>query len=194
MHSSDTRVENWSPVGRLALAALLIGLCVAGRLVDHPPNFTPLAAAAMVGGYLLGRGWLVFAVPAAAMFLSDLVIGGYEPGIMAVVYLSMLVPAALARFIPGRLVPLRILGIATLSSVTFFLTSNFAVWKFAGYYEPTWAGLVHCYTAAVPFFRYMWMGDVFWSAALFGCVWLAYAAPHRIPLRAFRSLAKRGQI
>ena len=47
--------------------------------------------------------------------------------------------------------------------------SNFAVWAFQSDYEKSWAGLVHCYSVAVPFFRWMLAGDIFYLAVIFGC-------------------------
>ncbi len=55
----------------------------------------------------------------------------------------------------------------------FWLVSNFAVWAFQSDYEKSWAGLVHCYWMAVPFFRWMVAGDVFYLAVLFSCAALA---------------------
>jgi hypothetical protein len=57
----------------------------------------------------------------------------------------------------------------------FFLTSNFAVWAFQSDYENSLAGLARCYLAAVPFYRWMLAGDVFYIAVLFGCWALAGA-------------------
>ena len=42
---------------------------------------------------------------------------------------------------------------AILSSVIFFVITNFTVWLFSGYYPKTYEGLVLCYTMAIPFFR-----------------------------------------
>ena len=68
----------------------------------------------------------------------------------------------------------------------FFLVSNFAVWAFQSDYAKTWAGLVQCYWAAIPFYRWMLSGDVFYLALLFGCAALAgvrTAAPRAVEAR-----------
>jgi hypothetical protein len=55
------------------------------------------------------------------------------------------------------------------------LVSNFAVWAFQSDYEKTLAGLAKCYWAAVPFYRWMLAGDVFYLAILLGCLAIARA-------------------
>ena len=58
----------------------------------------------------------------------------------------------------------------------FFVTSNFAVWMFSGIYARDIAGLVKCYIAALPFFQNTLMGDLFWTAVLFGGLWVVRLA------------------
>jgi hypothetical protein len=55
-------------------------------------------------------------------------------------------------------------------SLVFFIVTNFAVWITASEagYSRDLAGLAECYTLAIPFYRNMLAGDLFWSAALFG--------------------------
>jgi hypothetical protein len=61
----------------------------------------------------------------------------------------------------------RVSGAVLASSLVFFALSNFGMWA-SGYYPRTWAGLVACYTAALPFFRNTLASDVLYSAVLFG--------------------------
>ena len=53
---------------------------------------------------------------------------------MAVVYLSLAFPLVLRRYLRSRLSTMRVASSALLSSVVFFVTTNFAVWAFAGMY------------------------------------------------------------
>jgi hypothetical protein len=62
-------------------------------------------------------------------------------------------------------------------SLIFFVSTNFAVWAFSGMYPPTWQGLTQCYVAALPFLDKTVLGDLFWTAVLFGGVWLAQRVP-----------------
>jgi len=61
-----------------------------------------------------------------------------------------------------------LLSLCLASSVSFFLTTNFAVWAFDGIYSHDLAGLTACYVAALPFFKNTIIGDLFWTCALFG--------------------------
>jgi len=59
------------------------------------------------------------------------------------------------------------------SAVIFFVVSNFGVWLQGHMYPLTWAGLVHCYELALPFFRNTFYGDFLYSWVLFGVYALA---------------------
>ena len=62
----------------------------------------------------------------------------------------------------------RVVGAAVTSSVSFFLVSNFAVWAAWQMYPKTFAGLMACYAAGIPFFRGTATSDLFFSLAMFG--------------------------
>jgi hypothetical protein len=53
-------------------------------------------------------------------------------------------------------------------SVVFFIVSNFGVWLTGTMYPMTFEGLLACFSAAVPFFRNMLFGDLFFAGVLFG--------------------------
>jgi hypothetical protein len=57
-----------------------------------------------------------------------------------------------------------------LSSILFFIVTNFGVWLTGGgwFYPKTWQGLMECYTLAIPFFRNTVAGDLVYTGALFG--------------------------
>ena len=48
------------------------------------------------------------------------------------------------------------------------MVTNYAVWQFSPWYEKSLAGLLESYTLALPFFRNTLLGDLFYSAVLFG--------------------------
>jgi hypothetical protein len=62
-------------------------------------------------------------------------------------------------------------------SLIFFAVTNFAVWAFNGMYPMNFQGLTQCYIAALPFLDKTVMGDLFWTAVLFGGAWLMQHAP-----------------
>jgi hypothetical protein len=61
-----------------------------------------------------------------------------------------------------------IFGTTIVSSVVFFLVTNFGVWTSDMFYEMNFNGLIQCYTMALPFFRNSLAGDLFYAAAMFG--------------------------
>ena len=150
------------------LVALLAAIVVAAalRLVPHPPNFTPIGAMALFSGAYLGRKALAFAAPLGALLLSDLVLGFYHG--QATVYFSVALIVMLGMVALSRVSPLRVAGAAILSSILFFVITNFGMWLFSGFYPRTMLGLEACYVAAIPFFQNTIAGDLFYATLLFG--------------------------
>ncbi len=151
---------------RFAVLSLLILAAAGARLLPHPPNFAPLAAMALFGGAHFADKRLAFAVPLAALLLSDAVLGFYDG--MFAVYGSFALIVCLGLAVRSRRTPVPIAGSALASSVLFFAVTNFAVWTAGALYPRTPAGLVACYTAAIPFFQNTLAGDAFFTAVLFG--------------------------
>ena len=154
------------------LVASLIALDVIARLLPHAPGFMPVAASALFAGSVLRIRALALVVPFAAMLLSDVVLGFDDWRMMAVIYISIALPALVA-FLPNRF---RATGmfvpIALVCSLTFFVTTNFAVWAFSGIYTHDLPGLIACYVLALPFLQNTVAGDLFWATALFGGAWI----------------------
>jgi hypothetical protein len=150
------------------LLALLSAILVATalRLLPHPPNFTPIGAMALFSGAYLGKRWLAFVAPLAAMLLSDAVLG-FHSG-MAFVYASVALIVLIGGIALTRKSVLRIGGAAVASSVLFFVVTNFGTWALSGMYPRTLSGLAACYVAAIPFFQNTLAGDLFYSGVLFG--------------------------
>jgi hypothetical protein len=87
---------------------------------------------------------------------------------MMTVYAALLLPVLMGRDLRRRFSMVRLGGYAVLPAVTFWLTTNFAVWLLHDMYPRTATGLLACYAAAVPFFRSMVTGDLFYLAVVFG--------------------------
>lgn len=158
-------------------AAILIA--VGSRVLPHPPNFTPIAALGLFAGTVSLRPWVAAIVVVAAMLISDAVIGFHS--LMPVVYgcllANLMIGSHLIRSREGFQFGVascgRIVAGSLIGSVLFFIVTNFAV--FLTSYPTTGAGLVACYTAALPFFQYTLTGDFFYSAVLFGAYALCNA-------------------
>jgi hypothetical protein len=158
----------------LVILAVLIALGVAGRLLPHPPNFTPMAAIALFAGFIFIKRYMAVVAVISTMLLCDyfafgsLSVSWFGSKSMFVVYLALLFPIVFKNFLQKKLGVLRVFGAALASSSVFFLATNFAVWAFSPMYEKTLEGLVLCYTMAIPFFQNTVAGDLIWSGAIFG--------------------------
>jgi hypothetical protein len=145
--------------GMILMAALT-------RLLPHYPNFTAVGAIALFGGAYFNDRKLAFIVPLTAMFLTDLIIGVHAT--MAAVYFSFILIVAIGMGIKNRKNLITVPAAALLSSILFFIITNFGMWLSGTMYQRTLAGLSECYIAAIPFFSYTVLGDLVYSAVLFG--------------------------
>jgi len=152
---------------KIIIAVLIILLAASSRLVKHPFNFTPIAAMALFAGCYLHKKWGLL-LPLAAMLVSDYFIGFYDWQVMLSVYLSVGLSFAIGWYLSRRLKWHNVAFASLASSITFFVITNFAVWAFFNWYPHTLAGLLNCFTLALPFFRNTLMGDMFYSVILFG--------------------------
>jgi Family of unknown function (DUF6580) len=172
-------VEGSSPLYRARLAVLL-GLMVAAacaRLVPHPPNVTPVAAMALLGGATFVDRRAALAVPLGAMLLSDIGLGllRYHPSLvftpmLLVIYGCFVVIVCLGFLLRGRRSPLRVAMVTLTASVLFFAVTNLGVWALGDLYPRTGAGLASCFVEAIPFFRNTLAGDAVSAFALFGAL------------------------
>ncbi|MFH1890116.1 MAG: DUF6580 family putative transport protein [Candidatus Kuenenbacteria bacterium] len=154
----------------IAIVFILFGLAL--RILDHPPNFTPIGAIAIFAGTYLSRKTSLI-IPILAMFLSDIFIGFYSPAVMAVVYGSFTLSVILGWWLKKNTKWTNILASSILVGVIFYLFTNFAVWVFTPWYPKTLGGLIYCYYLALPFFRNTLMGNLFYATSFFGLYELA---------------------
>jgi hypothetical protein len=165
-------------VGEFGLAALLVAIGVATRLAAAEWQawyVSSVIGPALFAGYYFSRTWLAAAVPLAVMALSDLSLPAYDNRyVMLVTYVAVLLPLLLRPVLRRSLwnVVFCVVG----SSLTFYLVTNLAHWyfvaRFPGELGPgnsLWA----CYVDGLPFYKFRLMGDLTWSAVLFGSYLLA---------------------
>ncbi len=152
---------------KIIVSLLLISLGAACRLLPHAWNFAPIAAVALFAGVYLGRGYAV-AVPVIAMAVSDIFIGFYELPLLLAVYGSYIIIGLLGSLISQHKSFETVLASTITGAVLFFGLTNWAVWQFSPWYEKSLAGLIQCYTLALPFFRNTFAGDLFYVAVFFG--------------------------
>jgi hypothetical protein len=163
---------------KVRIALVLVILAALTRLLPHPPNFTPIAAIGLFGAAYFERRWLALIVPFGALFLTDLflnnvIYSSYYTGftwvtswwIYAAFTLVMVVGWIMLR---TQVSPVRVVTASLTASALFFLVSNASTWAETPLYPKTFAGLMTCYAAGVPFVGNTILGDLFFSAALFG--------------------------
>jgi hypothetical protein len=148
------------------IAVALTILSTLGRLLPHPPNVTPVGSSSLFAGARL-NGWMAYLLPILVMAVTDPLVGGYTRS-TPIIYLCFVIAVWIGRRVRNTDSPLRIGGACLLSSLQFFLLTNFATFMFGTLYAKSLAGLATCYVAALPFFGYTMLGDLFFTAAIFG--------------------------
>ena len=156
------------------LSYLLVLLAIISHVVPHPwISFTA------VGGSLLyfgARRPLSQAVlPVALLAFSDYYLTthvyNYPFAVSSYLLTWVWYAAAIALgriLLHDRVSAGRVVTGVLLSSTSFFLASNFAVWATPGMYPHNLAGLVTCYVAALPFYRNDLISTVLVAGLAFG--------------------------
>jgi hypothetical protein len=146
----------------LALSLIMIGILL--RFTPHAANFTPVAAIALFGAAYLNRKQSVL-VPLALMMISDLFLGLHNTILFTWGSFALIVVLGFA--FNKKPTALRIGAMSLVSSLLFYLITNFGVWLM-GWYPHTLKGLVDCYVLALPFLRDFTVATVLYSAVFFG--------------------------
>ena len=146
----------------------LILFAALSRVIPHPPNFAPVGAMALfAGAFYTDKKW-AFIFPIIAMLISDMIIGFHS--LMLLIYFSFIVIVFVGFKLRENKRPLSLITAGLVSSILFFLISNFGVWIIGGgvIYPINFQGLIMCYIAAIPFFQNTLLGDLFYVGVLFG--------------------------
>lgn len=155
---------------KLINPTIFIALAVVLRLLPHVPNMAPIGAMALFGGTYLNKRYALI-VPLLAMFFSDIFLGFHAS--MPMVYGSFLITGFLGLWLKQHKTVGTIFSVSLLSSTIFFLLTNFNFWYVNALYPHTMQGMIDAYVAAIPFFRNTILGDLFYTAVLFGAYELA---------------------
>ena len=147
---------------------MILGAALSRLLTNelHLWNFTPIAAMALFGGAHFKDKKLAFIVPIIAMLITDAIIG-FHPG-MYDVYGTLILIVFIGFTLRNKVKPGPVIAASLLSSVIFFVITNFFVWLGSSYYSHDFTGLVACFAAGIPFFGNTIAGDLFYCGALFG--------------------------
>ena len=146
----------------------MILTAVLSKFLPHPTNFAPIGAIALFGGAHFQNRWLGFGVPFVALLIGDLSTGLHA--LIPFVYGCFALNVCLGWWSRRAVTVRRILGLSVFGSTIFFLVTNIGVWWLLGTFERTSAGLQQCYAAGLPLFLNTLLGDLFYTAVLFGGV------------------------
>ena len=156
----------------LAVAVRFLPFVRLLNVLPHAWHFTPLAASLLFFG---ARGskrqmWIPLVLLAATDVILTKFIYAYaftwDQLVTWAWYVAILWLGTGLRKKSG---PVRVIGAALASSVSFFLISNFAAWAaYTDMYPRSFKGVMMSYGAGLPFFRGTVESDLFFSIAFFG--------------------------
>ncbi|MGA2376408.1 MAG: DUF6580 family putative transport protein [Candidatus Sulfotelmatobacter sp.] len=156
----------------LAIAVRFLPFMGPLNVLPHAWHFTPLAASLLFFGARGSRRqmWIPLVLLAATDVVLTKFIYSYQLTWDQLVtwawYAAILWLGTNLREKSG---PVRVVGAALTSSISFFLISNFAAWAaYSDIYPRTFHGVMMSYAAGLPFFRGTVESDLFFSVAFFG--------------------------
>ncbi len=134
-------------------------------LIPHIWNFTAIGALAVFSGAQFSDKRMAFIIPIAAMAVSDIFIGN---GFSLAVYTGFVAMVGCGFLIRDKVNTTNIILASFISASVFFLITNFAFLYPASMYPRNISGILTSYAAGLPFFRNMLIGNLAFSAVLFG--------------------------
>lgn len=171
---------------------ILLGITIlvgTWRIVSHKSdysvlsNFTPIGAMALFGGAYFNKRWKAYIFPLLALFLSDVVMMKifYSDLSNGILYSGWYwtYGAFIFMVIIGQLIKKvsveSVLFSAISAAVAHWIITDFGVWLMGctdittgTLYTKDFAGLIKCYTLAIPYFKNMLLGNLIYGAILFG--------------------------
>lgn len=139
---------------------------VLSRLAPHAPNLTAVGALSLFVGAKYGVKKSII-VLFTTMLIADSIKGLHS--VMWATYGALIIGVLIGTYIANKKNVGWILGGTILSSMVFFIITNFAVWLAPNFmYAKTLSGLMECFAMAIPFFRNSLVGDLMYSGIFFG--------------------------
>ena len=141
----------------------IIILAIIARLIPHAPNFAPIGGLALFSGTNF-KNKIALLIPLLAMFISDIFLGFHKT--VSYVYVSFIIIVLIGGLMKNNKWQ-SLLKASLVSSVLFFLITNFGVWATGTMYQKNLSGLIQCYGFGLPFFRNTLISDLFYSFSFF---------------------------
>lgn len=138
-------------------------------------NISPVPAMCLLGGAYFSARWAGLGIGLIAYLCSDLLIAGIsgQPAFafyktLPFVYAGFVLHGVIGLSLRGKVSATRVGLTAVASEIAFFLLTNFGEWAIGDMnYDKSPAGLVACYTAALPFLSRSIYGTLIYSAIFF---------------------------
>ena len=146
----------------LAISLIIIGILL--RFIPHTANFTPVAAIAIFAGVYLNKKQALI-VPLLLMVISDIFLGMHN--VVAFTWGSFILVTLLGFWAKNHKTFLGIVSTSVVSSVLFYVITNFGVWVM-GWYPHTAKGLLDCYILGLPFLRTFSVSTLLYVVVFFG--------------------------
>ncbi|MDP2044351.1 MAG: hypothetical protein Q8K15_04200 [Candidatus Omnitrophota bacterium] len=146
----------------LAISLILIGILL--RFMPHTANFTPVAAIALFAGVYLNKKQALI-VPLLLMIVSDMFLGMHN--VIFFTWGSFALVTLLGFWARSHKTFFGIVSTSVVSSVLFYVITNFGVWLM-GWYPQTAKGLLDCYILGLPFLRTFSVATLVYTVVFFG--------------------------
>lgn len=166
---------------KIYIFSAIILLAAISRFFSPWPNVTPLGAMALLGGSYLANRWIGVVLPLLALWISNLFLNNlvyvgidhefiwFGQSFWMVSFAMVCISFFGSRFLQKRSVS-RVAGGALISSLIFYVITNFGVWAQGLMYPMNIGGLISSYVAGIPFFWNTLAGDLFFTGILYGVI------------------------
>lgn len=140
---------------------LVIVLATFSRLFITIPNFSTIGSLALFCGAIAGRKKFSVLIPFAALLAGDMIMAGtgklysdyFFDGYFLYVYFAFFITWLIGKSIKDRFSFKNLILASLISSVSFFVISNFGSWLQLGFYPKNIAGLIQAYVAGISFYK-----------------------------------------
>ncbi len=161
-------------------------------------NFTPIGAMGLFGGAYFTNKWKAFLFPLLTLFVSDLIISNVvmhgKYGVLYsgwyIIYGVFILIVLIGKWLLKNVSVKNIVLASVVAALSHWLIADFTVWIGGGTDLRTmtpltkdWAGLIQCYAQGFPFMKNFLMGNLVYSAIMFGGFSLAQ---QRFPVLKFQ--------
>jgi hypothetical protein len=148
------------------------------RIIPHWPNVTAVAAIAIFGGATLRNSLAAVLLPLTAIFFSDLIINNvfyaeyYDSFVLfgtssGWIYAAFILMTVISHFSIKSFKTGRIISVTALSTILFYVLTNFGAWLYSPMYTQDMSGLMLALEAGLPFVLNSLLSNLFFVGVFF---------------------------